>query len=252
MSTSAALAFHAPAWGRRILALENPEAAVDSVRTILLDAGYSVERCTSASEALVRLGERPADAIVVNLAAPARDGWELRAAQREDASIAGIPIVSIAEGHGVRPRGVYADVCLERPIVPTELLMALERALLVRERRSLAERFEETERLAILGKLAAGIGHELQNPLSFAMGNLELLERALPSLRKAALGLGEASEGSREEALARLSSRIDAVFDCVRDTRAGLERVRLMARNLARLARRTIGERHALSDVAER
>ncbi|MCA9675132.1 MAG: hypothetical protein KC464_08870, partial [Myxococcales bacterium] len=36
-----------------------------------------------------------------------------------------------------------------------------------------------TERLVVLGRLTAGIGHELGNPLTALLGNLDLLDRAL-------------------------------------------------------------------------
>src|SRR2546423_8655268 len=45
-----------------------------------------------------------------------------------------------------------------------------------------AERVERLRQLAEMGKLAAGLAHELKNPLSTLKLNLQLLEEDLPTL----------------------------------------------------------------------
>jgi signal transduction histidine kinase len=45
----------------------------------------------------------------------------------------------------------------------------------VTEQEALRARLAQTDRLAILGTLAASVGHEINNPLAFVTGNLELL-----------------------------------------------------------------------------
>lgn len=50
------------------------------------------------------------------------------------------------------------------------------------ERKALRARVVASERLASLGTLAAGVGHEINNPLTYVGLNLELLERKLEDL----------------------------------------------------------------------
>ena len=49
----------------------------------------------------------------------------------------------------------------------------------------LRRQLEHTERLAVLGQFAAGVAHEVNNPATVLMTNLQLLRMELPSLRAA-------------------------------------------------------------------
>jgi signal transduction histidine kinase len=58
----------------------------------------------------------------------------------------------------------------------------------VTERRSAEElrlQLERSERLASIGQLAAGVAHEINNPLSYVISNLELLQREIQKLSEA-------------------------------------------------------------------
>jgi PAS domain S-box-containing protein len=56
----------------------------------------------------------------------------------------------------------------------------------ITERRALQERLAASERMASLGALAAGVGHEINNPLTYIVLNLVLLERDLARLEPSA------------------------------------------------------------------
>lgn len=86
----------------------------------------------------------------------------------------------------------------------------------ITERLRLQARVAESERLAAMGRLAASVGHEINNPVAFAIEAVRLA-------REAAAG-GEAA----------LRAKLDAFLD---DAAAGLERVRLITRDLKVFAR---------------
>jgi len=99
---------------------------------------------------------------------------------------------------------------------PVGLLVAHD----VTERSQLQERLARQDRLVTTGTLASGVGHELNNPLSYVIGNLDF---AVEELRAIA---GPSS-----------SSRIEALIEVLVDARQGSERIRKIVQGLRALAR---------------
>jgi PAS domain S-box-containing protein len=73
----------------------------------------------------------------------------------------------------------------------------------VTERLRLQARLAQSDRMASVGMLAAGVAHEVNNPLTYVLHNLESLVSGLPALEAAAPAVGEPLELTRraEEAL---------------------------------------------------
>lgn len=226
--------------GLRILVAEDDDDISESVAEVLEDAGYSVDICRNGKEALDSLRGRPADLIVLDLMMPVMDGWEFRAIQRADRAIADIPVVVISADGSPKAAAVHAESYVKKPFAANELVSAVERVLLERERRNLAARLEETERLALLGTIAAGVGHEINNPLSFTLGNLELSETVISAIRTDLAELRQASPATDiSDSLGVVSDKLDRLSVLLQDSRTGAERVRLIVRNLQSLSRRS-------------
>jgi len=90
----------------------------------------------------------------------------------------------------------------------------------VTERRRLEEQLLIKDRMASLGQLAAGVAHEINNPLAFMSVNLQFV-------------LGELAEPDRGD-------RLDDVAEALQDVNAGIERVRGI-----------VGDMKSLSQVQE-
>jgi two-component system sensor histidine kinase HupT/HoxJ len=65
-----------------------------------------------------------------------------------------------------------------------------------------------SEKMASLGRLVAGVAHELNNPISFVLGNVHALQRYTERLRQY-LGAVHADEPAAERAALRAKLRID-------------------------------------------
>ncbi|NVB78459.1 MAG: PAS domain-containing protein [Kofleriaceae bacterium] len=88
----------------------------------------------------------------------------------------------------------------------------------ITERRALQERVARSERLAALGTMAAGVGHEINNPLTFVVLTLSLMERALATLP---------ADSTTSEAFGALIQR----------ARYGADRISAVVRDLQTVAR---------------
>ncbi|MCY1017755.1 ATP-binding protein [Pyxidicoccus sp. MSG2] len=83
------------------------------------------------------------------------------------------------------------------------------------------EQLVRTEKLAMAGQLAAGVGHEINNPLSYVTGNLQF------ALEQLELVAGNPGDG---EALSE-------ALDALREAREGADRIRVTVRDLLTFAR---------------
>ena len=234
---------------RRVVVAEDNEDFRELLATVLVRAGYEVDTCRNGQEALNLLLAKPTDLVLLDLNMPVMDGWQFRTAQRADQSIADVPVVVMTSDPSPQATAIHADSYVQKPFGWDELLRAIERVFLEGERREQAARLEETDRLALLGTVAAGVGHEINNPLSFAIGNLEIVDEAMPALRAEVAGLlGPSSTLEQREAVERVLRRFDEVRGLLGDSRAGVGRVRMLVRNLRSLSARPV-ERRELLDL---
>jgi two-component system, NtrC family, sensor histidine kinase HupT/HoxJ len=117
-------------------------------------------------------------------------------------------------------------------------------------------RLIEQEKLASLGRLVAGVAHELNNPISFVYGNIHTLDRYRVAL---AAYLEAIHSGASDDARAGLRRRykIDAILDdlepLIQGTLEGAVRISDIVKNLRRLSfnSRTPREPVALSKIVQ-
>jgi two-component system NtrC family sensor kinase len=87
----------------------------------------------------------------------------------------------------------------------------------ITERRQVQEKLRAAERMVSLGTLAAGVAHEINNPLSYLLSNLHFVDDELSAMAEAGEGLASARGGELLEALKEALSGGLRVRDIVRD-----------------------------------
>ena len=164
-------------------------------------------------EALERVAEGLPDLVLTDVMMPEMSGTELCDALKSNPETAALPVVLVtskAESEmKVEGLELGADDYVTKPFHPREL-MARVRSLVTqrRLRLELAGRNEEleatlgelaeaqvqlvqSERLAAVGELAAGIAHEVNNPVNFALNAVRAMKGAVGELQ----GLGQQVAG---------------------------------------------------------
>jgi signal transduction histidine kinase len=203
---------------RRILLVDDDPEIRESLSSLLTDEGYEVSTSHDGRQALTLLRSHPTDLIILDLRMPVMDGWQFRTLQRADPQLSEIPVIAVSADGSAQAAAIHAEHYLRKPFKADELLLAVERILLGRERRQLSVRLRHAERIALLGTIAASVGHEINNPLTYVLGNLDALRAALTDLSS--------------EAAALLDAR-----SLLADVTAGAERIREVVASLRWLSR---------------
>lgn len=103
------------------------------------------------------------------------------------------------------------------------------------ERRQMQAQLLLADRMASVGRLAAGVAHEINNPMAYVTANLgfasDNLKRLGEELR------GRSPDVSAETTLARFGARLHEICDALDEARQGTLRVRQIVRDLRTFSR---------------
>jgi len=114
--------------------------------------------------------------------------------------------------------------------VPTQLTIVHD----LTDRRNIEAQIATADRMATLGRVAAGLAHELNNPLTHLLGSLELACERLPSAHRLVEELraalrhsgGAADRDALAEALVEIAAHLGAVGGMLSEAAGGARRVR--------------------------
>ena len=108
----------------------------------------------------------------------------------------------------------------------------------------LQTRIVQSEKMASLGQLSAGVAHELNNPVGFVHANLEILDRYVSDLVQlirfyddAELSPADASEAAAIKASICYPIICDDISSIIRDCCEGSDRIREIVQNLRTFSR---------------
>jgi len=194
---------------RRILLVEDDADLREALGEALAESGHVVISAVDGADGLRQMRVCRPDVVVLDLMMPRFDGWQFRLAQRNDPMLAATPVVVISASSSATAEAVDADLYLKKPLDANTLLHAIDDVINANARRLEPAKLAQTERLAALGTLAAGLAHEINNPLTYVLLQLAQAIRMLPAL---------ANEDNR--------ARVEQVQTLVRGSLEGAERIR--------------------------
>jgi signal transduction histidine kinase len=178
----------------------------------LVGKHYRIRLASNGREALEKLRERVPDLVLTDVMMPEMTGTELCSAIKSNPQLARVPVMLVTSKaeREMKIKGLElgADDYVTKPFHPRELLARVDSLIRVRvlqeelsvrnallestneelkstvlELRDTASQLVQAERLAAVGELAAGIAHEVNNPVNFAMNALRTLQSELDRIR---------------------------------------------------------------------
>ena len=177
--------------------------------------GHTVSLAEDGQGALDMLAAQAFDVVLLDLIMPGMDGYQVLERMKADHQLRDIPVIVISAldemDSVVRCVEMGAEDYLPKPFNPVLLQARLNASLQKKKLRDLEKAYlqqevmlRQSEKLATLGKLSAGMAHELNNPAAAAQRGAAQLKTAISHLQQTHLQLGslDLTEGQLASLLA--------------------------------------------------
>ena len=169
---------------------------------VLQQQGHSVEQAENGQQALAMLHAAAFDVVLLDIMMPEMDGHEVLARMKADKHLREIPVIVISAvdevDSAVRCIEMGAEDYIPKPFNPVFLRARLKASLRRKKLRDLERVYlqqeimlRQSEKLATLGKLSAGMAHELNNPAAAARRGADQLRQLFIQLQITYLRLGK-------------------------------------------------------------
>ena len=252
-----------------ILVVDDTPASLRVMANVLADAGFRVRTALDGEMALRSVAHAPPALVLLDVRMPDMDGFEVCRRIKAAAASVNVPVIMLSaqDDSASRVEGFAAGAIdfIGKPFMVEDVLARIGVHLALWQsqnelRKNLARQIDlnktladlqnqllQSEKMASLGQLAAGVAHELNNPIGFVHSNLGTLEKYLEDIFEiASVCEGIAGAAASPDELVRLKELKSAkdfdylrtdIFALMHESKDGLSRVRKIVQDLKDFSR---------------